>query len=305
MCSILAVLPSKAENQEAQLPSRTLGDKWTYSITNPTDELVVTATVEITNTSTIISGYDCIEITGTYGGNISSAGITRTYSGISKSYETTKDHGLVKYEMTVETIKTDSNDTNKLEAKTENSYNPPLNSYDFPLSVGKNWTTTTNQTTTISITSNGVTDPFDKFEETNTTNAHLVVLRTEIIKVPAGEFQTFVINGTSDGGSFENYYSPKAHRMVKQLGYNAEGNLFDSTELLSYHVIEPQEDFPSIYLIIAGIIILAVILVAGALFAVRARPKESSARYFIHMACTLPVFLLRSHSHLVRLVFPC
>ena len=101
--------------------------------------------------------------------------------------------------------------------------NPPLNNSGFPLYVGKNWTATTTQTMTVNHILNGV---LTQGNDSQRTTSNYTVLKSEDVTVPAGEFQTFVIRMTNNGGSSsEIYYSTKANMQVKELDYFQNGNL--------------------------------------------------------------------------------
>ena len=66
-------------------------------------------------------------------------------------------------------------------------------------------------------------------------------LREEVVDVPAGRFDTFVINETKRRGYSLYWYSPTVGSYVQQIDYNRSGNETERIELLSYsysgHVI--------------------------------------------------------------------
>jgi hypothetical protein len=230
-----SVFVSKAEGQSASLPTRTLGDKWTLSVNyqSPTG-MTGTITKEITSTSTSVSSYDCTEFTLTGGGTTSGQGLTGSWTINGKQYETKTDYTTPKSESTLSAITNTFNET----IITSTEYNPSLDNYDFPLSVGKSWASTTTETITSKHDLNGA---LTQGSDSKKTTSNFTVIRTENTKVAAGEFQTFVIKMTkNDGTSSEIYYSTKAHMQVKELDYFPNGNLAFSLELQSYKVKEPM-----------------------------------------------------------------
>ncbi len=172
----------------------------------------------------------------TGGGTTSGPGYTGNWTINSKQYETKTDYTTTRTETTLDSATTAFNET----ITTDTNYNPPLNSYAFPLYVGKNWTSTTTQAITskhylYGVWTNGTSNQI--------TTQNFSVLRTEDVQVPAGNFQTYVIRMTDSGGSSSDiYYSEKAHKQVKELDYMLGGSLVFSLELLSYNVADPITD---------------------------------------------------------------
>ena len=237
----LILITTAADDQTALSPIRTLGDKWTMNVNNQMPSgMKGTLTNEVTSTSVLVSGYDCTELTMTGGGTNSGGVISGqgSWTMNGKQYETKTDYSTVKSSNTIESSTATFNET----IMTAVEYNPPQNSWSFPLSVGKNWTTTTTQTTNSQHILNNYST---KGNETKQVTFNFAVLRTENITVPAGEFQTFVVrmvfvdNTPNNGTSSEFYYSAKAHNTVKELDYLPNGNLAFSLELLNYSVAEP------------------------------------------------------------------
>ena len=225
LVSSVSIFVAVAEDQTTSLPVRTLGDKWTFSISIG---LTGTMTQEITSTSVSVSGYDCTEFTVTGGGN--TQGFTGSWTMKGEQYEAKTDFSETKSENTIQSITSAFNET----ITTQTDYNPPLNNYNFPLFVGKSWTSITNQTHFTKHDLNGVST---QGNDSKKTSSNFIVLRTEYTIVPAGEFQTFVINvSRDDGTSSQIYYSSKANMQVKELDYLPNGNLGFSLELLNFTV---------------------------------------------------------------------
>lgn len=238
--SWLILVTTTADDQTALPPTHTLGDKWTMSVNNQmTSGMKGTLTNEVTNTSVFVSGYDCTEFTVTGGGTNSGGLISGqgnwTMNG--KQYETKIDYSKIKSSNILESSTTTFNET----IITATDYNPPQNSWSFPLSVGKKWTTETTQTIVSQHILNG---DYSQGNETKKVTFNFAVLMTEDITVPAGEFQTFVVrmvlidNTLNNGTSSDFYYSAKAHNTVKELDYLPNGNLIFSLELLDYYIAE-------------------------------------------------------------------
>ena len=203
------------------------------------------------------------------GGTVSNQGLTGTWTINGKQYEVKTDQSTAKSENTLEATISSSSGSAKSTETTETNYNPPLEgNKGFPISAGSSWTSVTTETLTTNDNVNGNTT---NEVSSKTTTSNFIVLRTEDTKVTAGEFQTFVIKMTKDDGtSSEMYYSPKAHLQVKELDYDAQGNLVACLELLNYKVAEPQSSFPStIFVIIAIVSLAAVGISVGAVFFVR------------------------------------
>jgi hypothetical protein len=235
VASGLILVTTASDDQTALSPTRTLGDKWTMSVNNQMPSgMKGTLTNEVTNTSVLVSGYDCTEFTMTGGGTTSGGG-SWTMNG--KQYEAKIDFSTVKSSNTMESSSATFNET----IITATDYNPPRNSWSFPLFVGKNWTTTTTQTMFSQHILNG---DYSQGNENRNVMFSFAVLRAEDIVVPAGEFQTFVVrmvlidNTLNNGTSSDFYYSAKVHNTVKELDYLPNGNLVFSLELLNYSIAE-------------------------------------------------------------------
>jgi hypothetical protein len=229
-----------ADYQTAVSPTRTLGDRWTMSVNDQMPSgMKGTLTNEVTSTSVLVSGYDCTEFTMTGGGTNSGGVISGqgSWTMNGKQYETKTNYSKVKSSNTMESSTATFNET----IMTATDFNPPQDSWSFPLFVGKNWTTITTQTIVSQHILNG---DYSQGNETKKVTFNFIVLRTEDIVVPAGEFQTFVLrmvlidNTPNNGTSSDFYYSAKAHNTVKELDYLPSGNLVFSLELLNYSITE-------------------------------------------------------------------
>ncbi|HWU39791.1 MAG TPA: PDZ domain-containing protein, partial [Candidatus Acidoferrum sp.] len=102
-----------------------------------------------------------------------------------------------------------------------NTYTPPLQTYDWPLSVGKTW-----QAKGQMETKTGKLDTSTTFE----------VKGYGIVRVPAGEFEAFYILSKSDYGArvSEIWYAPKIRRHAKVVTYTMDGAI--TAELIGYTI---------------------------------------------------------------------
>jgi len=99
---------------------------------------------------------------------------------------------------------------------------PPIQYYNFPLSVGKTWTSTSYVTE--STTAPGIGGGSMTTTNSSTTFSSFFAERMDRVTVPAGAFQAYVIkqntmqtfsSGNSNTISLESYYSPMAGNIVK------------------------------------------------------------------------------------------
>lgn len=113
----------------------------------------------------------------------------------------------------------------------ETTYSPPCIYDEFPLFVGKTWSSSCHSTTTTTYDSGGPANS----QSFNASTAFRVV-REESVTVPAGTFQTLVVesNSTSNGTSFVSYhwYAPRACNSVRSAS-DIDG-MSISSELVSF-----------------------------------------------------------------------
>jgi hypothetical protein len=197
-------------------------------------------------------------------------------SEVKTDYSTSKDGGTLEVTVTssfgtMETTIAASSGAITTILASETDYNPPLESNKgFPFSVGKNWTAVSNETLTSNDNINGKNV---NMNSSKISTYDYVVLRTENTKIPAGEFQTYVIRMTKDDGTgSEIYYSPEAHVQVKEFDYGPQGNTGFSLELLNYRVAGSQSSFP---LVTAVIVAAASLVVVGMVVALAARQRRT------------------------------
>ncbi len=173
-------------------------------------------------------------------------------------------------------------------------YEPPMDKYEFPVSIAETWTSAsmvTSEITTSGSYSYSTEDTYESISE-------LEALHVEEVTVPAGTFETFVIwskemseeyYGGSDpffgsvpGGYVLEYYSPDIGLPVKTEYYSDSRELTMSMELVSYGKSEivpgtsPSGFGWELPLWVFLIPILAAVIIGSAM-AVRRRRKAAAA----------------------------
>jgi len=131
------------------------------------------------------------------------------------------------------------------------AYNPTLKRFEFPLDVGTTWDSATIIWR----------EPEDggTWEKQQEWELEFKVEEITTVEVPAGTFDTYVINITQYEGMGEfveyYYYSPEVKNMVKREEY-LYGNLQLTEELTDYELMEREDDDDDIPFLNTGIIIL-------------------------------------------------
>lgn len=180
-------------------------------------------------------------------------------------------------------------------SKTTITYDPPMDDYNFPISIAEKWTSTCTVTIEDIYTYNGESDSgTDSYEATIEYQA----LHVEDVTVSAGTFETFVIwfmepsedsmggTGTpffsSSPGYTLNYYSPNIGFPVKTEYYNLNRELYMSMDLVSYREAGsgPGEgpgsfggDLPIYFLLVP----ILVTIILASMMAVRRRRRRAAA----------------------------
>ena len=233
-----------------------------------------------------------------------SLSMTMTYEGETMSMSSTaegtqwlrvSDLATIKSDMLMETsyFGMDMGDSYSQESIT--TYDPPMDSYNFPMSIAETWTSTCTVITEEIYDYDG--EP-DSQETSSESSMEYEALHVEDITVPAGTYETFVIwsmetseeyygGGASpffgsSPGYILSYYSPEIGFPVKSEYYYPNRELYMSMELVSYREAgsEPGNgpgsfggDLPIYFLFIP---ILFVIILASVM-AVRRRRRRAAA----------------------------
>lgn len=112
---------------------------------------------------------------------------------------------------------------------------PVVNDWDIPLDVGdivsSECLITTNWAYS-SVRNGNYSEKYGNYSLNKTTNYSC--LKKEVIDVPAGRFDTIVINETKRRGHSLYWYSPIVGSYVRKIDYNKTGNETRGIELLSY-----------------------------------------------------------------------
>lgn len=152
--------------------------------------------------------------------------LSGTKNGVSRQEVTGKDlvKGLTAYVLRLgETTILYSEELNTIQIQEKGTitatYTPPLQSYVWPLEVGKTW---------------HAQGELETRTGKLNLSTHFEVKDYGIVRVPAGEFEAFYLLSKSDNGSriSEVWYSPKVRRHVKLVTYSNEGRL--AAELTAY-----------------------------------------------------------------------
>jgi hypothetical protein len=179
-------------------------------------------------------------------------------------------------------------------SETTLTYDPPLDSFNFPINIAEKWTSSSTAFSEETYFYDG--EP-DTWEESYETKMDFEALHVKEVTVPAGTYETFVIwsressdDYTSGGPGFFgsgpgyslNYFSEEVGFPVKSELYYPDRELYMTMELESYYVPGEDKDtssssfggdLPLIYLIIP--LVIAVII--GSIFAVRRKRKKASS----------------------------
>ena len=246
---ILIILPAILANytnavDEAQKPNYSVGDYWKYSVRYFESKLNGTTTKRIVGESNM-----------TMDGKLYNCFVIET-SHIMQGWVFHFDIYIEKDNFTI--VKEDYQVSLNGEIKQiiNTTYIPPFNELDFPITMEKNWTTEgmRNVTTTI--------PPFPAQIKILSFSQNFSVVRTERVNVPAGEFDTFVIEYLYLDGRYEEYYSPEVSGNVRESQYNRMGEEVIRMELLESNYI-PQSGLEWwVWLAMAIIIITAVSIAA-------------------------------------------
>ncbi len=145
------------------------------------------------------------------------------------------------------------------------TFNPPQQAYNFPLSNGKTWSSTTTMTMT------GMGMP----PSSTTVTTSFRVSGPERIKVHAGTFDSFNVTGTSSGTSSSAFYSDTVGYIVKTSSYSIPGlgsSGMSAMELKSYNY---QHGSGLVWVVLIVVIVIAVVVaVAVAMFVMARRAQR-------------------------------
>ncbi len=177
--------------------------------------------------------------------------------------------------------------------KATSTWNPALDSYNFPICIGECWEAISTVTTNTETSGSIYGDSSDT--DVSETNQEYEALHIEDVTVPTGTYETFVIwsKGSSDstyGGASSlftsgsgytlTYYSPDLGFPVKTESYDNNRDMQVTMELASYKAghgqgpagISSGWEFPICYLLV----LLVLIVILASVMAVRRRRMEKA-----------------------------
>jgi hypothetical protein len=251
-CAIILnilVIPNLALNSEsdAVLPEWEVGYKWNYQSTGSLPNITMNLTYTVIDTTNInVNGKDheVYVVNSTY---------LRDNNG--SKFAAYRDKYISKSELAI--VKIDANFIGPIRDPiiSESVFYPPKMEYDFPLYIGKNWTTSYNESR----------HDVGENDINMSKMINYTIVGEETITVPAGSFECYKIEIDNDlvGINFM-WYSDKVRNMVKHTGETDE--FPHEMELASYSLeakeVDEEDSDPlssSNYLL--PIIIIAIIIV--------------------------------------------
>jgi hypothetical protein len=246
-----------------ELPQWQVGDWWKFNIEISGEaNLIGTYTFTIVNEGVDVfqnkQNFNCYQIDasgeGTLSGVIDGNEIEGTWAITELQYYTKSDQSWVAFNSTFQetfSVMDDGsgatkvllvqNEKNTSTITIETMYNPPFKANKgFPLTVGGSWSAETTETTKTQITADW---NFESITETKTYTKTFSVLRKELITLPIGETETYVVKMTDPDGAYsEAYYSPEVGFDVKQIDYSSTGTVQTTLELLDYNYSATEEN---------------------------------------------------------------
>jgi len=242
---------------DAELPEWSVGDKWKYEVSiigimgNITTEVIEMTTINVNDTDYEVYVVETIiELT------IEEMIITHTIN----NYILRSDLSTVKTEL-IETFP----DGSSLNAVT--TYIPPRKDYDFPLAVGKEWTSNFTESTYVEDTG------YYNF----TKLINYTVVGQESVTVGAGTFDSYKIEIDDGlGNVIYSWYSSEVNNVVNTTGRPEEMGLPMKLTHYQYDDKDDGETSPSQvpYLLLLLIIPIIVILFVGLLVLRKGRKKK-------------------------------
>jgi hypothetical protein len=231
---LLLALTPVADAKGMALPSPTAGDFFdmTTTIAVPgmgAQSAVIHSTIDgresITSNGT---SYDSWRSTTTYDSNISAGGMSIRTNTNAKSWIRASDGAIITSASTTQST-SDSPYFPGSTSHANTTYAPPCAQMQWPLEVGKAWTSTCTSTTTSSTSGTGASGPHTT---TQTTVSNYTILRAESVTVAAGTFDAFVLKTVTNGTATYQWWSPKACTAVKTSFDESGGNY--TAELKAY-----------------------------------------------------------------------
>lgn len=237
---------------EAQKPSYSVGNEWKYKIEylsasgETTSEGNITMKITGVGNVTVSSvEYECfiIEVE-----SIWQSGVT-TSTENSIQYIQRSDLGIVKEDSEQKNV---IDEEIKYHLIRNITYSPPYEQFEFPIDVGNIWWANTTRTSTVELRHLHLPPS----TSTSDISRNFTVVQTEKVTVPAGTFDTYVIEYTTGDSTYWDYYSPRANGIVKELIYDSEMNLTARMEMVAGNTIAPEGVADTWLLLIVGIVVV-------------------------------------------------
>ncbi|MCP8307068.1 MAG: hypothetical protein H3Z49_08245 [archaeon] len=249
---------------QVQQPSYSVGDWWKYSIEFLSAAEVV---MEGTITRTIIEESDDHYIMEVEGSWQPPQPDTIVWTESDTVYLKKSDLSIV--EEDGELMRTSGGETT-YHLITNVTYSPSFKELDFPIDVDESWWSNVTKTETIQL------PPLPPGTSTTEVNRRFTVVRTEEVTVPAGTFDTLVIEHSTPDNIFEGYYSSRANGNVMELVYDRNMNLKQRIELLESNRIVPA-GIPLDLTLLLIIGVVAVVIVVALILFIRRRPPAGAS----------------------------
>lgn len=233
---IVVVAPVKSD---ANSPSISVGDHWTYNYSVLSAGLNLTGTLKMTvvSSETISShgmSIDVFKLSEEGSGFMTGATVTGSWTISGTEFHRRSD--LATAGSGAVTITIVANGVS-VTVVVSGDLSIPQEQLSFPLAMGKTWTqtvtTNTNVTTTVNIPSNP--PHITTTSKSNTTTTTYAVIDNPVVSVEAGTFDTYEIRSSDKSSISLSYYSPQANYLVKSVGTNSTtGQVTASMTLKEY-----------------------------------------------------------------------
>jgi hypothetical protein len=252
---------------QAEMPEFNIGDRWEYLSTtlgmnmSMTFEISEQTTIDVNGTNYnvwAIEADSTIDFLGYY-----------TAESTGYNYHLISNMAVVKSDMTMSVIGIDSTIII--------TYEPPKADIDFPLTIGKTWTSSFTETTQ--------TDVMGETEYSQYNSSfNYTVIGMETITVEAGTFECYKIEADDGEGTLVTiWYSSEVKNKVKEVT-SSWGTIDTETQLVDYQFAGENGDedeegfnlFAMPYLLLFLLIIIVVIVVV--VVAARGKGKKAKAQ---------------------------
>lgn len=156
-------------------------------------------------------------------GTVAERSLTGTWTTAGSNYELKADLSEISASATVQVSAQVSGFSLHVTITSSTGISPPEQTYKFPLAIGQSWTTVGTTSTNLTLSTPFSSKPNSTLIRATLQETHSVA-SSQISSVPAGAYQTFLVEARNSSGShFDNYYSPQVESSVKGIQYDATG----------------------------------------------------------------------------------